>query len=216
MTKRITALALAAALGAYAQAAAGQPDARDLFYELADPEADPADGWLGLRTSVELAYADRDGDERLRSVSDYEVFRSGDRIRLNVQANASGYLYVVLRSDRGEFELLFPSRGGGRNRIRPFRTRQVPEEEWFRFDRDTGREEVYLFLSRRSIRELERAGSSGGELDMRALERLLEGADGNPSRIFDEECGPTRPTFYAERPRARRQYIVRRFELEHR
>lgn len=191
-------------------------DARDLFYEPADPDLDDAEAWLGVRTSILLSYTTRTGEERQRLVSDFEEFRSGDRIRLQVQANVAGHLYVFAQDSYGEVDLLFPNEEDRANRIVRFRSRSVPEEDWLRFDHEPGREELYLFLSRRPIRELERAAVRDSEFSARDLDRFIANAGENPSRIYDEDCGPVRPTFYVEQPSSRRDFLVRRFEFKHR
>ena len=214
-------VALVAAVAAWpTPATAQEEDARERYYERADPELDEEDAWLGVRTSVLLSSSDRRrGQERVREVSDRESFRSGDRFRLAVQANAAGYLYVLLEESGGEVKLLFPyERGEGTNTVRPYRTRQVPERDWFRFDEETGAEQVYLFLSQRPIRELERAAGDGERFRTSDVERLLEAAGDNEWKLFDEldAGGEALRTYYVERPEMRRSYLVRVFELAHR
>lgn len=206
---------LAAVPAAWSQSRADM-DARDLFYEPADPGLDDSDAWLGLRTNILLSYTTRDGEERQRLVSDFEEFRSGDRVRIQVQANVAGHLYVFAKDSYGEVNLLFPNEEDRANRIARFRSRSVPERDWLRFDNEPGREQLYLFLSRQKIRELERAAGRNSRFDARDLEDFLAEAGDNPNRIYDEDCGPTRPTFYVEKPSSRRDFLVRRFDLKHR
>lgn len=201
-------------------AMAQEPDAREVYYQRADPDIDEEDAWLGIRTSILLASSDRRRREiRVREVSDQERFRSGDRFRLSVQANVDGYLYLFVRDSEGEIDLLFPyERGEKTNTVRPFRTRQVPDEDWFRFDEETGAERIYLFLSRRPIRELERAAGEDERFRERDLEDFVDDAGENEWKLFDEPGpgGETLRTYYAELPEARNSYLVRVFELEHR
>lgn len=212
----LVALALLGPAGAVAQEA----DARELYYQRADPGLDEEDKWLGVRTSILLASSDRRRAQlRVREVSDQESFRSGDRFRLAVQANVAGHLYAFVLDSGGDIHLLFPyERGAKTNTVRPFRTRQVPEEDWFRFDEETGAERFYLFLSRRPIDELERAAGDGERFRAGELEDLLEGAGDNDWKLFDETDATGEPlrTYYVEQPETRRSYLVRVFDLEHR
>src|SRR6267143_1083349 len=68
---------------------------------------------LGLRYSI---LKQMSGGETLEVDPD-SVFHSGDRIRLSIEANDNGYLYIVLRGSSGNWGLLFPSKEilGGNN-----------------------------------------------------------------------------------------------------
>ena len=70
---------------------------------------------LGLRYSI----LKREGAESTE-VAAGAVFRSGDRIRLRVEANADGFLYIVHRGSSGVWKPLFPSSevAGGRQQDR--------------------------------------------------------------------------------------------------
>ena len=213
--------ALIATLSAWpADVLAQEADARELYYQRADPELDEENAWLGVRTSILLASSDRRRARmRVREVGDQARFRTGDRFRLAVQANVEGYLYVFVKDSEGEIELLFPyERGEDTNTVMPFRTRQVPEEDWFRFDKETGAERIYLFLSRKPIRELERAAGEDESFRARDIDRLLDVAGDNEWKLFDEPDGDGEMlrTYYVELPESRRSYLVRAFDLEHR
>ena len=203
-------------VGAWAEEA----DARELYYRRADPELEEKEAWLGVRTSILLESRDRRrARKRVREVGDQARFRTGDRFRLAVQANVAGYLYLFVKDSEGRIELLFPyERGEGTNTVRPFRTRQVPEEDWFRFDDEKGAERIYLFLSRKPIRELERAAGEDERFRARDIDLLLEEAGDNEWKLFDEPGGDggTLRTYYVELPESRRSYLVRAFNLEHR
>lgn len=199
---------------------AEEADARELYYQRADPELEEKDAWLGVRTSVLLTSRDRRRARmRVREVGDETGFRTGDRFRLAVQANVAGYLYVLVKDSEGSIELLFPyEQDRETNTVKPFRTRQVPERDWFRFDDREGVERVYLFLSREPIRELEWAAGEDERFRDRDIDRLLEDAGDNPWKLFDEPDreGKTLRTYYVERPQRRSSYLVRAFNLEHR
>ena len=82
-------------------------------------------------------------------------FKSGDRIRLKVQANSDGYLYIVTQGTSGAWQVMFPSRSAnaGSNRVRP-------EEEklsQFLFEGKPGTEKVFVMLARAPEPDLDRA-----------------------------------------------------------
>ena len=222
--KHMHGIAVGVLAGALAWGPAGvraeEADARELYYRRADPELESKEAWLGVRTSILLASRDRRRARmRVREVGDEAGFRTGDRFRLAIQANVAGYLYVLVKDSEGRIELLFPyEQDRETNTVRAFRTRQVPKQDWFRFDDRKGMERIYLFLSREPIRELERAAGEEERFRDRDIDRLLEDAGDNEWKLFDEPDGDgkTLRTYYVERTERRSSYLVRAFNLEHR
>ena len=84
----------------------------------------PASGPLGMRYSV----LKRNAAGEYQEVDADTVFHSGDRIRLEAQANSTGYLYVVAQGSSGNWQVLFPSRevSNGSNQVHRGETRLVP------------------------------------------------------------------------------------------
>ncbi|MCC6539538.1 MAG: DUF4384 domain-containing protein [Bryobacterales bacterium] len=73
-------------------------------------------------------------------------FKSGDRIRLKVQSNSDGYLYIVSQGTSGAWQVVFPTknRRNGSNRMKA-----GEEESWnFRFSGKPGVEKLFAVLSR--------------------------------------------------------------------
>jgi hypothetical protein len=107
---------------------------------------------LGLRYSI----LKREGGESTE-VGPGTVFRSGDRIRLRVEANADGYLYIVHRGSSGVWKPLFPSSevAGGSNRIEKGKSYEIPSGYVFTFDEQPGEEKLFIVLSRRSETDLD-------------------------------------------------------------
>ncbi len=107
---------------------------------------------LGLRYSI----LKREGSESTE-VSPGTVFRTGDRIRLRVEANADGYLYIIHRGSSGVWKPLFPSSevAGGSNRIEKGKSYEIPSGYVFTFDEQPGEEKLFIVLSRRSESDLD-------------------------------------------------------------
>lgn len=111
---------------------------------------------LGLRYAV----LKRDAGGQYNEVDPDTSFRSGDRIRLKVDANTSGYLYVVMRGSSGTWKLLFPSAevAGGSNHVSKGESRQIPSGErgQFVFDEQAGNEKLFIVLTRQPEPDLDK------------------------------------------------------------
>ena len=111
---------------------------------------------LGLRYAV----LKRDASGQYNEVDPDTSFHSGDRIRLKVDANTSGYLYVVMRGSSGTWKLLFPSAevAGGSNRVSKGESRQIPSGErgQFVFDEQAGNEKLFIVLTRQPEPDLDK------------------------------------------------------------
>ncbi len=144
---------------------------------------------LGLRYSVKK----RDASGRFIEVDQDSTFRSGDRIRLTVDSNTSGYLYVVMQGSSGNWGLMFPSVDvdGGNNRIEKGVSTQIPpgDKGQFLFDDQSGTEKLFLVLSRRPEADLDKliysitGGAAEGDRKLVASARI--GGD-VVSRLRDE------------------------------
>jgi hypothetical protein len=121
------------------------PTAKELFF--APSAAGESAAQPGLQYQV--LQVKPDGAEE--DVDPRTVFRSGDRIRLSVQSNIDGHLYVVHRGASGRWGLLFPNSAinSGRNAVSAFRRYTVPPgENTFRFNETVGTESLFIVLSR--------------------------------------------------------------------
>jgi hypothetical protein len=107
---------------------------------------------LGLRYTI----LKKAGDEQAE-VNNETTFRAGDRIRLAVEANDDGYLYVVNRGSSGTWKLLFPSPEikDGDNRIHKRARYEIPSGYTFTFDEQAGEEKLFIVLSRQPEPDLE-------------------------------------------------------------
>jgi hypothetical protein len=144
---------------------------------------------LGLRYSV----MKRDAAGKFAEVDQDATFRSGDRIRLKVDTNTTGYLYVVMQGSSGNWRLLFPSADvdGGSNRIEKGSSQQIPPGDagQFVFDDQSGTEKLFLVLARQPEADLDKliysiTGSST-EGDRRLIASAKIGGD-VVSRLRDE------------------------------
>lgn len=107
---------------------------------------------LGVRYSVLKMGAS--GDEEADSDA---VFHSGDRIRLSVEVNDAGYLYIINRGSSGVWKVLFPSpeTSGGDNRVEKGKRYRIPSQYTFTFDEQPGKETLFLVVARQPERDLD-------------------------------------------------------------
>ena len=123
----------------------------------------PSTGPLGVRYSV----LKRDAAGEYKEVDVDSTFHSGDRIRLEAQANTIGYLYVVAQGSSGAWQVLFPARevAGGSNQVHRGETRLVPggNAGQFVFDEQAGTEKLFLVLSRQPEASLDKLIYSMGQ-----------------------------------------------------
>ncbi|HTY60733.1 MAG TPA: DUF4384 domain-containing protein [Acidobacteriota bacterium] len=107
---------------------------------------------LGLRYSI----LKREGSETTEVKPD-TVFHSGDRIRLRVDVNTQGFLYIINRGSSGNWNPLFPSSkiAKGDNRVQKGTQYEIPAGYVFTFDEQPGTEKLFIVFSRRPVSDLE-------------------------------------------------------------
>jgi len=126
----------------------GQPRARDLYFSPARASVPTAEAALGLRYS--LLHLQPGGS--WREVDTSTVFTSGDRIRLQVEANQPGFLYVLHQGSSQEWFVM----EGSPIRVEAGQRSDVPPGGRFYFDHQPGEEKLFLVLSRARDTELDR------------------------------------------------------------
>lgn len=110
---------------------------------------------LGLRYTVQKrnesgGYTEVDQDTR---------FRTGDRVRVVVESNDTGYLYVVQQGTSGKWETLFPSEHfeGGSNRIDRGQPYTLPAPgAVFAMRPPAGADRMFIVLSRQPLQDMEK------------------------------------------------------------
>ena len=123
---------------------------------------------LGLRYTI----LQKKGEEQAEADAD-ATFHAGDRIRLAVEANDDGYLYVVNRGSSGTWKLLFPSAEikDGDNRVHKRVRYEIPAGYTFTFDEQAGEEKLFIVLSRQPEPDLEGLIYSLGQTGKPAAEK---------------------------------------------
>lgn len=117
------------------------------------------------------------------------VFKAGDRIKLNVQSNREGFLYIVNIGTTGTNRLLFP-RSHEHNLIENKRVYSVPYDAYMQFDNNPGEEILMILLSPKTIKKFDSnklQASYKGAKDI-----LTEDADTNSVKdiLIDDSTSP--------------------------
>lgn len=94
-----------------------------------------------------------DANGRPAVVGEARGFKFGDRIRLLLETNTNGYLYIFQTQDGLHPQMLYPlvELNDGRNVIGAHTTEHVPVKDWYEFDRPAGTVRVYVILSRKPL-----------------------------------------------------------------
>jgi Domain of unknown function (DUF4384) len=113
----------------------------------------PPEPPLGLKYTI----LKRSGDDMIEVSAD-TVFHAGDRIRISVETNQAGFLYIVNWGSSGLWQPLFPSADvdDGSNHVEGFRDYLLPPKSRMVFDETTGTERLFLVFSREPEPSLDR------------------------------------------------------------
>jgi Domain of unknown function (DUF4384) len=113
----------------------------------------PAEPPLGLKYTI----LKRSGEDMIEVPAD-SVFHAGDRIRISVETNQPGFLYIINRGSSGLWQPLFPSADvdDGSNHVEGFRDYLLPPKSRMVFDETTGTERLFLVFSRQPQPNLDR------------------------------------------------------------
>ena len=102
----------------------------------------------------------RDADGRGVRVEPTREFRNGDRIRLALEPNTDGYLYIFDSEDGGPARMIYPDArlDGGENWIEAHVPMEIPSSDeseerlrWFEFYGKPGGDRIYVVLTREPL-----------------------------------------------------------------
>jgi hypothetical protein len=114
-------------------------------------------GATPTRDSIALGYTlyMRDEDGNAMRAEPSKEFTAGDRIRVALEANTDGYLYIFHSENGRDPQMLFPDvrLNRGSNIVRAHVPYQVPANlgDWFLFDANPATERLYIVLTRQPL-----------------------------------------------------------------
>lgn len=108
---------------------------------------------VGLKYRILLRTPDCD----IKEVDSAYTFHSGDKVRLQIESNVDGYLYVLQKGSTGKDRMLFPDAriNGGDNKIARGILYSVPGSQWFTFDNNPGIESLTVAVSRTPMKSVQ-------------------------------------------------------------
>lgn len=111
-------------------------------------------GAIGLGYTLYM----RDENGNPMRVDPSREFRAGDRIRLSLESNTNGYLYIFHTENNSEPQMLYPDvrLERGDNRIEAHVPYEIPwnepgVENWFKFDANPANERLYIVVTRQPL-----------------------------------------------------------------
>jgi hypothetical protein len=108
----------------------------------------------GMKVTILLAGA----NSSLTPVDPKREFSPGEEIKVALESNMRGYVYLVNFGSSGKTRVIFPNaRAGESHLIEPYRQRIIPSTYDIGFDEHTGTESFRVFVSRRPVAFLEAA-----------------------------------------------------------
>ena len=135
---------------------------RDLVFEDVTPEIKPNESpkedvsgrqSLAIKTTVIL---EREGKQQ--TVAPSHPFKSGDKVKLVFTPNTNGYVYWMSKGSTGSYSLLYPTvQTGMDNKVKKNAEYVIPTTGSFKFDSNSGNEELLCILSAKRLPDLDRA-----------------------------------------------------------
>lgn len=138
---------VAGALAAIA-APSTETRARDLFFRPASatvsPSASPSSAAVPQPLGLRYSLLKVDASGVWREVSPAAVFTAGDRIRLTLEANQGGFVYVLHQGSSSEWYLM----DGSPLTVDKNKRYEIPPGGRFYFDHQAGEEKLFFILTR--------------------------------------------------------------------
>lgn len=219
-------LALVALLSSALPAIAQEISAKDLFISHEPDNSKKKTGNVrrgepGVRIKVELKR-----DDKVTLVPRNFPFKNGDKIRFRFMTNFSGYVRVINIGSSGRVQILYPY-DNGPDRVVKSREFLLPEDNWYVFDENTGKEQLTFIFSSTPLRyetleAVNGSGRPGRGIDDQKVEnhRLrdlnnLAISNGRDLKIADDSTSGAQSTYAVVKESLLRRPIGIRLDLRH-
>jgi hypothetical protein len=129
----------------------------------------------------------KDEAERWVRVSPKRTFVSGQQIRLLLESNTDGYLYIFHQENDGKMTLFYPNPQiqNGNNRIRANRPLLVPEGTAWRFDNKPAIETLTFIVSRVPVKGIPIDSALNQIAEFHPPQDVLQQINSTPNPIED-------------------------------
>jgi serine/threonine protein kinase len=127
------------------------------------------------KMKVSLIRRDKRGNDE--QVSPETTFYNGDSVKIHIQADQNGFLYIMSRGSSGKVSMLYPDRRlqGGNNQIVKGGVVSIPTVGgWFTFNRTPGPETIYVVFAENKAERFISAFGNATSQDKIALPADLE------------------------------------------
>jgi hypothetical protein len=125
-----------------------------------NPDSKPVNA---ARLGLGLTLFSRDSNGLAVRVDPERVFRKGDRVRILLETNTDGYLYIFNRTNDGPPVMIYPDAeiDEGGNYLQAHVPFEIPAADasderlrWFAFDENTGTEKVFFVFTREPLKDV--------------------------------------------------------------
>lgn len=115
------------------------------------------------RLGIGLTLFTRDSNGLAVRVDPDRVFRKGDRVRILLETNTDGYLYIFNKTNDGAPVMIYPDAeiDEGGNYLQAHVPFEIPAPDaaderlrWFAFDENTGTERVFFVFTREPLKDI--------------------------------------------------------------
>ena len=151
--------------------------------------------YMGITYWIDLLKAN---GEKARVTTDRN-FKSGERIKLNLQTNRDGYLYVINIGTTGMSRILFPHRTDIDNFVKAKKPVGIPLDTFMRFDENPGEETILVMLSPRPMAEFSPSSVKLKDEEEKELTALVQ-QKGAKDLIIETDAASKTPAQYAVVP----------------
>lgn len=154
--------------------------------------------YMGISYWIDLL----DSKGKLTRVSPTKTFNSGDRIKLILESNRNGYLYILNIGSSGNSHVLFPNPGVKSNLITAGLPYAVPFKKYMRFDSNPGEETLLIMLSPRPMENFDPSTPYNGPLDNQQTNQVIRmaRATGAKDIVLEDDTVGLAPATYAVAP----------------
>ena len=140
----------------------------------------PSPASIGLGYTLYM----RDASGGAVRVDPSRQFKAGEQIRIALETNSDGYLYIFHTEDGRNPQMLYPDvrLNDGSNNVRAHVPYQVPSSlnDWFRFDANPATERLYIVVARQPLPGI----PAGEELKTIARSRLQTHSEATVQQII--------------------------------